>query len=111
MAQSDGPQVMQVRIDRKDNLPKLRAPAWRLGCSDHKLVMVVDRFEQGRLKDICGIENAVAAIGEAAWPVHTDMGKRCHKVRGTAAADPALGWNQIEIADRLHDAWVGFLLC
>ena len=48
------------------NVPNLRGPPGRLVGARHEPAMMVNRFEQGDLEGIAGIENAESARAEAA---------------------------------------------
>src|SRR3546814_8430494 len=73
--------------------------------------MVMDGFEESVFEGISDIENAIAAIGEAAWPVRADMGERRHQIRRTVSAYPPVRWHKVQIADGRHDPGICLLLC
>ena len=104
-------QIMQVCIDRHDDLPELRRPARRFVRSGHEAGVMVNRLEQCGLKTVPNVEHAVAAIGKAARSIGANVGEWRHEVRGPVAADAPVNRNEVEIADRRHDARIGFLLC
>ncbi len=103
--------IMQFCIDGHDDFPELRSPARCLPSPCHEAGMVVDRLEQRGLEPVPNIEHAVAAIGKPAWPVGADMGEWRHEVGGPVTADAAIDRNEVEIANRRHDAGIGLLLC
>src|SRR3546814_18280926 len=73
-------QVVQIGTDRKNDLPELRGPTGLFGSAGHEPGMVMDGFEESGFEGISDIENAIAAIGEAAWPVRSEerrVGKEC----------------------------------
>ena len=71
----------------------------------------MDGFEESGFEGISDIENAIAAIGEAAWPIRADMGERRHQIRCTVSAYPPVRWHKVQIADGRHDPGIGLLLC
>src|SRR3546814_7164396 len=71
---------------------------------------MVDRLEQRGFEPVANVEHAVAAIGKSAWPVGADVGEWRHEVGGAVAADAPIDWNEVEIANRRHDARIGLLL-
>src|SRR3546814_4310024 len=71
---------------------------------------MVDRLEQRGFEPVADVEHAVAAIGKSAWPVGADVGEWRHEVGGAVAADAPIDWNEVEIANRRHDARIGLLL-
>src|SRR3546814_12389504 len=71
---------------------------------------MVDRLEQRGFEPVANVEHAVAAIGKSAWPVGADVGEWRHEVGGAVAADAPIDWNEVEIANRRHDARFGLLL-
>src|SRR3546814_10084948 len=54
-------EIMQVCIDRHDDLPELRGPARRLPRSRHEAGIMVDRLEQRGLEPVANVEHAVDA--------------------------------------------------
>src|SRR3546814_12379850 len=70
---------------------------------------MVDRLEQRGFEPVANVEHAVAAIGKSAWPVGADVGEWRHEVGGAVAADAPIDWNEVEIANRRHDARSGLL--
>src|SRR3546814_20632409 len=71
---------------------------------------MVDRLEQRGFEPVADVEHAVAAIGKSAWPVGADVGEWRHEVGGPVAADAPIDWNEVEIANRRHDARIGRLV-
>jgi hypothetical protein len=72
--------------------------------------MVVDGLKQRDIERVAGIQDAERAITEAAWPISAYMGERGHQVTGAWTSDAALCWDEIKVADGLHQARVRFLL-
>ena len=103
-------QVVQIGVNRQDDLSELRRPASFLSGARHETLVVVDCLEQRRLERVANVENAEGAIGETARPVGADMGERRHQVGCAMAADSALDRNEIEVADARCDPWIALLL-
>ena len=103
-------QIMQACINIQNNFPELRGPTRRLISAGHELRMVVDGFKQRHLEDVSNIKNPVSAFAETAFAVWTDVRERGHQITCAIAANAAIFWNKIKIADIFHDARVGLLL-
>jgi hypothetical protein len=101
---------MQLCIDVEDDFAELRGPPTRFIRAGHKFPMVVDRLEQGDFESFPSVEDAKRTIAEAIGPVSAHMCKRSHEVTRPRAGDATLFRDKVEIADGLHQAWIGLLL-
>ena len=104
------PKIMQLCIDVEQDLAKLRGPPSRFIRAGHKLSMVVDRLKQGDFEGVARVEDAERTIAESAGPISAHMCERSHEVTRPRAGDATLLRDKVEIADGLHQAWIGLLL-
>ncbi|KRR15034.1 hypothetical protein CQ12_40355 [Bradyrhizobium jicamae] len=103
-------QIVQRCLHRHDDLAKLRCPSWGLVGPGHKAGVMVGRFQQCDLKPVSDIKNAVAAVAKSAGPIRADMCERCHQITRTRPANPSFRRHEIDVADRIHQPRVCFLL-
>jgi hypothetical protein len=103
-------QIVQQRPHVQDDLAKLRCPSWGLVRPSHKTGVVVGRLQQSDLESVAYVENAIAAVAKPAGPVGADVGERRHQITGTRPANPSFPRHEIDIADRVHQPRVCFLL-
>src|ERR1019366_9607356 len=110
MARIAASEVMQPPINIERNFSKLRRPPGGLVGARHKPAVMVDRFEQGDLEGIAGIENAERARTEAARPISAYMGERRHEVAGAGTNYAPIRRDEIEGANGLHQPRIGLPL-
>ena len=72
--------------------------------------MVVDRLEQGDFERVPRVEDSKRTIAESTGPISAHMCKRSHEVTRAWTSDATLFRDKVEVADSLHQAWIGFLL-
>ena len=102
--------VAQPRVDAQDDLAELRCPSGGFVGARHEPAVMKNRFEERDLEGIAGIENAERPVAKTAGSVDADMGEGRHQVTRAGTRRSPARRHEIEVADRLHQPGIGFLL-
>ena len=103
-------QVVQPCINIEDDLSKLRRPPGCFFSACHEPFMVMDGFKKRHLEGIANIKHAEGTIAKPAGSINARVRERRHQVAGARTAHPMFRRHKIQLADRLHEPRIGFLL-